>query len=370
MPAVHYQFDGFPPKDLDWERLGRLIGPATAALARYDGRLSAIPNPRVLLSPLVTREAVASSRIEGTVATVDDVLGYEAGEEPESEAVGLDVQEVINYRSAMQHAEEMLLELPLSLRVVRGVHKVLMSGVRGETRTPGEFRTGPVHIGPIGSTVEQATYLPATIDQLMPAWDRLEKFMHDPSIDRLIQTALVHVEFEAIHPFNDGNGRLGRILIPIFLWWRGLISTPMFYISSYIDEHRDEYIQRLRAVSADGDWTGWCTWFMEGVRVQAEENLSKANTILALYESMKERILKATQSKNALPALDFVFRVPAFTSTTFTRETGIPQASSIRILKSLVDADILFRRRSGSGRRPSIYWFPDLTRAAEGLDPL
>lgn len=368
MSAVRYQFDAFPPRQLDWERLGRVIGPATASLARYDGRLSAIPNSRVLLSPLATREAVASSRIEGTVATMDDVLGFEAGEEPKSDELEKDVQEVINYRSAMVRAEEMLNGLPLSLRVLREVHGVLMSGVRGATKMPGEFRTAPVHIGPIGSSVEDATYLPATLDELMPALDRLEKFMHRSLLDGLVRSALVHVEFEAIHPFSDGNGRLGRILIPLYLWQSGLISEPMFYISSYIDEHRDEYIHRLRDVSAEGDWTGWCEWFMEGVRVQAEENLSKANAILALYESMKDRVLHATQSKNALPALDFIFRVPAFTSTRFTQATGIPQASSTRILKSLVDAGILMQRRSSSGRRPSIYWFPDLPRAAEGLE--
>ncbi len=218
--AVHYHLGGFPPAELDWAQLIPLLGPASAAVARYDGTLAAIPNAAVLLSPLTTQEAVLSSRIEGTQATMGEVLEFEAeGDTPGlSEERRNDIHEVLNYRAAMRMAEKMLEDLPLSQRVIREAHKVLLSGVCGHGKSPGEYRRIPNWIGPPGCTIDEARFVPISADKLPDAMSRWERYVHDDAADRLVQLALLHAEFEAMHPFLDGNGRLGRMLVPLFMW--------------------------------------------------------------------------------------------------------------------------------------------------------
>ena len=257
--AVHYHLGKFPPTtEIDWHRLIPLLGPSSAAVARYDGTLAAIPNASVLLSPLTTQEAVLSSRIEGTQATMGEVLEFEA----EGDSHGLsderraDIHEILNYRAATRMAEKMLTEMPLSLRVIREAHKVLLSGVRGQSTAPGEYRRIPNWIGPAGCSIEQARFVPIAADKLPDAMSIWERYAHEDAADRLVQLALLHAEFEALHPFLDGNGRLGRMLVPLFMWQTGLIHRPMFYVSAFLEANRDEYYERLLAVSRDGDWTG------------------------------------------------------------------------------------------------------------------
>ena len=257
MPPVHYYDGRFPPEErLDWLALVPLLGPAVAALARYDGVLAAIPNPGVLLAPLMTQEAVLSSRIEGTQATMGEVLQFEAGQEVDSPERRGDIEEIRNYRAAMRNVEKMLETLPLSVRVVREAHRVLLSGVRGRNKSPGEYRRIPNWIGPPGCAIEAATFVPIGAEKLDGAMSVWERYIHQDTPDLLVQAAVLHAEFEALHPFLDGNGRLGRMLVPLFLWQRGLISRPMFYISAYFEAHRDEYYDGLLAVSRDEDWTG------------------------------------------------------------------------------------------------------------------
>ena len=216
MAAIHYHEGRFPPEErIHWPALIPLLGPAVAALARYDGALSAVPNPRVLrvlLSPLTTQEAVLSSRIEGTQATMSEVLEFEAGQEAESPQRRDDIHEVLNYRDAMREAERMLETLPLCQRVVREAHRILLSGVRGENKSPGDYRRIPNWIGPPGCTVEQATFVPIGADKLPAAMSAWEHYLNQDAPDRLVQLAILHAEFEALHPFLDGNGRLGRML--------------------------------------------------------------------------------------------------------------------------------------------------------------
>lgn len=244
---VHYRLSEFPPAAIEWDRLIHLLGPASAAIARYDGTLSAIPNADVLLSPLTTQEAVLSSRIEGTQATMGEVLEFEAGEPPDNltEERRHDIHEVINYRKAMRRAEEMLKELPLSTRVILEAHRVLLEGVRGQGKAPGELRKIPNWIGPPGCSIEQARFVPIAANELPESISRWEKYLHADEKDTLVQLAIAHAEFEALHPFLDGNGRLGRMLLPLFLWQRKLIHRPMFYASAYFEAHRDEYYERL-----------------------------------------------------------------------------------------------------------------------------
>ena len=369
MAPVRYHQGKFPPDSrLDWPKLIPLLGTTAAAVARYDGMLAAIPNPDVLLAPLTTQEAVLSSRIEGTQATMGEVLAFEAGREPDSPARREDINEVLNYRTAMRTAEELLKDLPLSQRVIRAAHSVLIAGVRGAGKSPGEYRRIPNWIGPSGCAIDDATFVPIAADRLPDAMSAWERYIHDDIPDRLVQLAVLHAEFEALHPFLDGNGRLGRMLVPLFLWTHDLIRSPMFYISAYFEARRSAYYDGLLAVSRDDDWTGWCRFFLEAVRAQAEDNLTKTSGILDLYEDMKDRVAKMTRSQYATRALDWIFERPIFRSTDFMAAADIPRPSAQRILGVLREGGILRVIVPGSGRRATVLVFPALLNIAEGQE--
>lgn len=365
---VHYHEGEFPPKKIDWERLIPLIGPASAALARYDGTLAAVPNAAVLLSPLMTQEAVLSSRIEGTQATMGEVLEYEAGAapkdaDPERTA---DIVEVLNYRKAMRRALELLEELPLCQRILKEAHRVLMEGVRGRGKAQGKYRKIPNWIGPPGCTMEEAKYVPISSEKLPAAMDRWEKYIHEETPDKMVQLCLLHAEFEALHPFLDGNGRLGRMFVPLYLFSMKALQSPMFYISAYLEARRDEYYERLLAVSRDGDWTGWCVFFLKALIEQARENHDKATAILSLYEKQRNRIIELTHSQFAIKALDFLFCRPMFSVTAFYREADIPEHSARKILKTLRDNRLFRILRETRGRQPAVLAFRELLNIAEG----
>ena len=360
MGAVHYHAGRFPPGELDWRALVPSIGPAVEAVARYDGMLAAIPNPDVLLAPLATREAVLSSRIEGTQATMDEVLGFEAGREATAPERRNDIQEVLNYRAAMRRAEKMLEELPLSQRIIREAHRVLLSGARGANAAPGEYRRTPNWIGPPGCTLEEARFVPVAADKLADAMSAWERFMHDDAPDRLVQLAILHAEFEALHPFLDGNGRMGRLLVPLFLWQHKIIARPVFYASAYFEANRNSYYDGLLAISRDNDWTGWCKFFLKAVRIQAEENLEKTKSILELYEDMMRRIPDVTRSRYAVKAVDWIFQRTVVSGVDFTTNAGIPASTARRILDVLSEKGILETALPGRGRRTAIFVFPEL----------
>lgn len=365
---VHYHEGRFPPMSWDWSQLVSLIGTANAAVARYDGLLSAIPNAAVLLSPLTTQEAVLSSRIEGTQATMGEVLKYEAkGDiaDPKS-AKEADIWEVLNYRKAMRAAEGLLKEVPLSQRIVREAHKILLSGVRGHGKSPGEYRRIPNWIGPHGCTMNEARFIPIAANKLPEAMSRWERYIHEAAPDRLIQLAVLHAEFEALHPFLDGNGRLGRMLIPLFMHQAGLIHRPMFYISAFLEANRNVYYDKLLAVSRDDDWTGWCVFFLTAVQRQAEENLCKANAILDLYSRMKMQFAELTHSQYAIHALDWIFERPIFKSSDFIRSSSIPRPTAQRILNVLKNENILKTMEESSGRKAAVLAYSDLLNIAEG----
>lgn len=365
---VRYHTGKFPPSELDWAQLVPLIGPANRAVARYDGILAAIPNPHVLLSPLTTQEAVLSSRIEGTEATMGEVLAYEARgdtDEPVT-AKEADIWEVLNYRRAMRAATDSLRKLPLCQRVIFDCHRILLNSVRGHGKSPGQYRKVPNWIGPKGCPIEKARFIPIEAQALPDAMSRWEAFIHSEAPDRLIQLSLLHAEFEALHPFLDGNGRLGRMLIPLFLHQAGIIQQPMFYISGYLEAHRDEYYEQLLAVSRDDDWSGWCGFFLKVVQIQAEVNLAKAKAILELYDQMKIRFTKLTHSQYAIHALDWVFERPIFKSSDFVRAGMIPKPTAQRILILLKKEGILRELQPGSGRRAATLAYPELLNIAEG----
>lgn len=370
MTPVQYHYGKFPPVDIDWKRLIPLIGPTSAALARYDGTLNAVPNPNVLLSPLATQEAVLSSKIEGTVTTITEVLKFEAkGVEAEKSAQkAADIKEVLNYRKAMRHAVDSLKDLPLCQRVVKEAHKLLLEGVRGKDKAPGEYRRGPNWIGPAGCKVEEARFVPISADKLPDGMSGWEKFIHGNAPDRLAQLAVLHAEFEALHPFLDGNGRMGRMFVPLFLFKSEMLSRPTFYISAFFERNREEYYERLLAVSRDGAWTEWIIFFLNALKSQAEDNQAKAQAILRLYEEKKTWIAESTRSVFAINALDFLFRRPVFGTSDFTRQKKIPAPSAHRILKLLRDKGIFKVLQTSSGRRPGILAFRELLNIVEGYD--
>ena len=300
-----------------------------------------------------------------------EVLEYEAGagprEKQEPRKVG-DIQEVLNYRRAIMSAEHRLNELPLSGRLLRDLHRELMAGVRGQNKAPGDFRKIQNWIGPPGCSEEEARFVPAPPLAVPDAMAEWERFIHRDYQDTLVQLALVHAEFEAIHPFLDGNGRLGRMLIPLFLFDKKLLRRPTFYLSGYLEARRDEYYERLLAISRDGDWTGWCTFFLNALIEQAGANTDKATAILALYEEMKSTVPEQTHSQYAIRALDFLFIQPVFNSTTFVRGADIPEATARRILRVLRDEGVLTELRRSSGSRPAIFAFSRLLNIAEGSE--
>ena len=293
-PANYH--NNFPPKNLQWEQLIPLLGKAHAVIARYDSILEVITNKEILLSPLGTQEAVLSNKIEGTQVTMGEVLQFEAqGENKElSESKKQDISEIINYRMAMESATIGMKKLPICNRIILKAHKELMKGVRGQNKAPGQYRKVDNWIGAKGCTKEQAYYLPPTAMKVPALMSNWEKYINGEEKDPLVQLALLHIEFEAIHPFLDGNGRLGRMLIPLYMFQKKLIKSPSFYISAYLEANRDQYYESLRAVSRDGDWLGWCKFFLTAIEVQANDNLNKAKQIFNLYNRLKTEIPKLT----------------------------------------------------------------------------
>ncbi|MEX0618625.1 MAG: Fic/DOC family N-terminal domain-containing protein [Pseudohongiellaceae bacterium] len=364
-----YVPEQLPITDLDFRQLLPLVGQANAALARYDGLVQGIPNPAVMLSPLTTQEAVLSSRIEGTQATVDEVLEQEAGMIKTGEKYK-DIQEISNYRQALFSAREYLKDYPIRLSFVRELHHILMSSARGQDKSPGEFRLDQNWIGKADCAVEQATFVPPNPLQLPNFLQAWERYLDSDDIDFLLQAAIVHAQFELLHPFKDGNGRIGRILIPLFLYQKRALSQPMFYLSEYLESHREEYYQHLKAISAEGDWNGWIGFFLKGVSLQAKQNSLRVQQIRALYDEMKLAIQDATHSQYTLHLLDAIFSRPIFRSSDLAqqlkREFGVHEKTTPGLLRQLKEAGILRELLPRSGSRPATLCFPRLINVAEG----
>jgi Fic family protein len=364
--------DSLPLKIIDWEMHVSLIGKANAALARYDGILLGIVNSQVLLSPLTTREAVLSSRIEGTQASLEDVLQYEADVgEPSEEGDGKDtpeirdIHEIINYRKAMSAAVEETKKRPFGINTIRDLHRILLTGVRGRNKDPGEIRRIQNYIAPPGTPIERATFIPPTPPMIMDALSNWEEYLHSDEKDSLVQLAILKAQFELIHPFLDGNGRIGRMLVPLILYHKGILSRPMFYISSYLERNRDVYYERLRAISSEGDWNGWISFFLKALIEQAEENSRKAKAILALYNNMKQRVPDITHSQHSIQAIDTIFSRPIFNSAYFIKKSEINKMTAQRILREMKESGILIVSRERRGSRSALYEFSELIDITE-----
>lgn len=348
-----------PLDTLDWISYISLIGDARDRLSKFDGLLQGIPNPNVLLSPLTTQEAVVSSKIEGTQATLEEVLEYEADPKQLDEKKD-DILEVLNYRRAMYFAIDEMKSKPFSERLLKDVHKILLDDVRSNTKMIGEYRDWQVFIGKEGTTIEEASFVPPAPQDIAGLMSNLEKYIHSKEKDSLVQLAIIHAQFEMIHPFGDGNGRLGRIILPIFLNFKGVLSTPMFYLSAYFEKHRDTYYSKLNNISAKGDWDSWIIYFLNAVKEQSELNIAKAKAIMGLYANKKDEIKEITKSKYSVDILDFLFSYPFFSTTQFAERTGIKPPYSSQVIKKLEEANVIKLFRKGKGSKPSIYLFPDL----------
>ena len=358
-----------PIAELAWEPLIPLIGRANRALAEYNGVVSTLPNPGVLLSPLTTQEAVLSSKIEGTQATLGEVLQYEGGEEPEQESRREDIREILNYRAALRQAEAELEARPFHLNLLLATHSTLLDSVRGRNKGRGRFRVEQNWIGDPGSTMEQAEFVPpAPGEVLQRALYNWESYYHAEERDPLVQLAVVHAQFEILHPFMDGNGRLGRILIPLFLHEKGILSSPVFYLSEYLEQHRDQYIEHLRQLgTVEHSWDRWVEFFLAGLIAQAEANVRKAREVHALYDELKRRVIALTRSRYAVPLLDRMFEQPIFQSSYLDGLPSMPSKPMIMNMLGRLRGDgILKVVRAGSGRRAQVLALAELVEICEG----
>ncbi len=362
-----FEPEQLPPKDFDLLALMPLIGKANRAIATLEGLFYGIPNPNVLLSPITTQEAVLSSKIEGTQVDFEDVLKFEAGEAPAEPSRREDIHEIINYRRALRVSENLLKDRPFCLNTLLKLHEVLMDSVRGHNKGRGRFRTTQNWIGKEGTPIEQAVFVPASPLHLQDHLNRWEAYWHADAPDALMQLSLIHAQFEILHPFLDGNGRIGRMVIPLFLFEKKVLSRPCFYLSAFFESRRDDYIARLRDLGQPGSWTRWSAFFLEGVAVQAEANTNKARSIQDLYERLKKQVLELTHSQFAVPLLDFMFERPIFRSSDVTKLKHMPSAPMVaNLLGNLRRNGILHTVREGAGRRPHVLALAELINLCEG----
>ena len=346
-----------PPRfDIAPATISRLSA-ADFALGQLRGIGQMLPNAQLLIAPFLRREAILSSRIEGTIASLDQLILFEV--EPSGEPQNSDVGEVANYVSAMEYGLKRLEELPVSLRLIRELHEKLLTGVRGQDRRPGEFRQTQNAIGQQGRPVEEARYIPPPVVQMNQALSDFELFLHEPTeLPILIQLALVHYQFEAIHPFLDGNGRIGRLLLSLLLCEKGYLTQPILYLSGFLEKHQDQYIDSLLRVSQNGDWIGWVNFFLEGVAEQSKDAVERSRLLLDLRQQYRERAQTARASALPLQLLDELFQIPGLTISMAQGLLGVTYVSAQRSVERLVGLGIL---EEVTGRqRNRVYLAPEI----------
>ncbi len=366
--AVHYHTGQFPPARLDTEAILPVLEDAAASLGRYDAKMSGMINSGLLLSPLRRQDALASSRMENTISTIEDIYRLEAEDDaatpdPYREARNDDVETYL-YSRAMRMAQEAISDgQPISEHLIRSIHQVLLSFGRGARKRPGSYKVEQNYIGDDRRRIVR--YVPIAPDHLGPAMAALVAYMREGSHRPLLRTAIAHVEFEALHPFEDGNGRIGRMLITLMLWKLGVLSQPHFFVSGYFEQHKDEYVERMRQVSASGDWTGWVVFFLNGLHEQARVNIATADAIAGLYGRMREAFRATLNSSYHDQMLDAVFATPVFYSDRLIARTGIPATTARVLSRRLVEAGLLRTVSPASGRRAALYAFDPLLQLLE-----
>jgi Fic family protein len=328
-----------PSVDPTWE-LTRRLSKADRSLSELAGLARNLPNPHLLIHPFIRREAVLSSRIEGTQASLSDLFYFEAAETAPVSAP--DVREVFNYVRALEHGLQRLATLPVSLRLIREIHGKLMEGVRGDFHTPGEFRASQNWIGPPGCTLMEAAFVPPRIPEMQEALAAFEKYLHAESeFPPLVRQALVHYQFEAIHPFLDGNGRVGRLLIQLLLCHDDVLPAPLLYVSAFFEKNRDEYYRRLLGVSQRSDWTAWIDFFLDGVAQQAQDAVWRTGRLLELWREYRDRVTLAHASATVLKLVDRLFESPVVAISMAAKNLGVTHRTATITVRKLVEANIL-----------------------------
>lgn len=352
-----------PPLQID-DEMSWLMERANRALGRLDGCTYTLPNPDLFLYMYVRKEAVLSSQIEGTQASLDDLLEFEG--EIGSKSSRDDITEVANYVSAMNYGLERLREFPLSLRLIREIHAHLMEGIRGGHKSPGEFRTSQNWIG--GTKPGNAAFVPPPAVEVLPCLGDLEKFLHDDTVPPLLKAGLSHAQFETIHPFLDGNGRMGRLLITFILCHDKVLEKPLLYLSLFFKKHRQEYYERLNAVRRDGDWEGWIKYYLQGVYEISKQATEAAKAIMDLLATDRQKVAGLGKAApTALALLNLLYRRPYVTIPYVARELGISPPAAGKAVNNLVTLDIL-TEVSGRKRDRVFLHAPYLAIIREGTE--
>ena len=336
--AAAFVPDPLPPKlELGWKTLS-LLEEAGRGLGELAGVGGMLPNPQLLIRPYMKREAILSSQIEDKFATMQQLALFDISAEPEN----ADVQEVANYVAALEYGLNRVNELPVSLRLIRELHERLLMGVRGEGQRPGEFRTRQNFIGRLGQNITEARYVPPPPAELMGTLYDFEAGLHATwEFPLLVKIALTHYQFEAIHPFNDGNGRIGRLLITLQLHQEGLLPSPLLYLSAFFEAHQASYYDRLLAVSQNGEWEEWIAFFLQGVAEQSRDAVRRTRRVLALREEFHHRVQTPRGSALLTQLIDELLVVPAVTASQVRKLLGITHRSAQRNIEKLEQAGIL-----------------------------
>jgi Fic family protein len=340
----------------------KLLDEATAAVHRLGGVGRLIPNPHLLIGPHLRLEAVLSSRIEGTKTDVGQLLRFEAGEIASADAAD-DAAEVRNYVVALEHGLDRIREgFPMSIRLLREMHGQLLRGVRGQHRLPGELRTSPVWIG--GATLDDAVFVPPPPEEMIVALGDLEQFLHDRSLPLLVQLAVAHYQFEVIHPFLDGNGRIGRLLIPLMLVLRDALPQPLLYLSAYFEEHRSEYYDHLLITSQTGDLMPWLSFFLRGVHRQARDSEERTVRLVELQHQLRNDLLDEGRPNSVVRLAEQLFSIPVVTAARVETMIGVTRPTAHAAIDALVERGDLVET---TGReRNRIYEAPAIFDAVYG----
>ena len=349
------------PPEIEWDsRLVNSLSRADHLLGKLAREGSKLPNPHLLIRPFMTREAVLSSRIEEIQSTIGEILAKEAGASIEQNPD--DLKEVKNYIDALDHGLERLNELPMSLRLIKEIHTKLMHGVRGSHATPGEFRHSQNWIGSPGCTLNTAKYVPPTPEILTDCLGKLELFLHDRQLPPLVHTALCHYQFEAIHPFLDGNGRVGRLLIILLLVEQKILPSPLLYLSAFFEATRNEYYELLYSVSSNGSWNDWLVYFLNGVAVQAKDVLHRTEQINKLiYKWNKE--IEDSRSQTSVEIIQRLAVNPYLTINKISENLDIAYSTAQRAIQKLLDKNII--KQVGEGKRDKVYCATEILEILE-----
>lgn len=353
------EYKAFVPNELPFnirlnDALQTLLTKAHSALGRLDGVSEVVPDVNFFVRMYVNKEATLSSQVEGTQATLADVLKAEA--KIKEEKAPSDVKEILNYIAAMNYGLKRLDEFPLSLRLIREIHEILLKNVRGMERMPGEFRTSQNWIG--GTTINNASFVPTPPQELSRLLDNLEKFLHDKSpMPSLIKIGIIHSQFENIHPFLDGNGRIGRLLITFYLWQQKELSKPLLYLSAFFKKHRQEYYNRLHAVHESDDIEGWLEFFFEGIVETSAEAIETARKILKLREEDTRKVAELGRvSKHGLTVFEHLFRDPIITLKHIMAWTSLSKSNAYNLLQKLTKAGLL-KFAGKTATREKVYYY-------------